>query len=355
MSELGLNWVCILISRAFVMFRKTFFVLTVFLLPLDSVLAQSSNSASLPYTELGFPDLQGYWTNASQTPLQRSTALGEKRYYNLDEVREIETAAVLRDQEKAAPLTAERELPQRGGSIRFQADENFANTRINLMQVNGEHRTSLLVDPKDGRLPYRQGWQQNDFYGKWLAAGAGQFDGPEMRSPWERCFFVGGQLPPMIAWTYNANFQIVQNKDYVMIMREMAHDARIIRINGQPFPDQLFQWSGNSVGHWENDVLVVNSKGFHPQSSHLFIRSSDKLEIVERFQLISDSEILYQYTVTDPEIYARPFTVEMTLRRKAEGETIYEYACHEGNYSLPSILAGARREEVESLTNAMED
>ena len=223
------------------------------------------------------------------------------------------------------------------------------------MQVNGEHRTSLIVDPVDGRLPYRQGWQQNDFYGKWLAAGAGQFDGPEMRSPWERCFFVGGQLPPMIAWTYNANFQIVQNSDYVMIMREMAHDARIIRINGEPFPDQLYQWSGNSTGRWEGDTLVVNSKSFHPQSSHLFIRSSDKLEITERFRLISNSKISYQYTVTDPEIYSRPFTVEMTLSRKAAGETIYEYACHEGNYSLPSILAGARREEVESLISAAED
>ena len=337
------------------MIRYLFVLNVIILLPLKLVLAQSSQAEDLPRTEFGFPDLQGYWTNASQTPLQRSTAMGNKRYYSIEEVGEIETAAIQRDQEKAAPLAADRELPQRGGTIRFQADENFANTRINLMQVKGEHRTSLIVDPSDGRLPYRQGWQQNDFYGKRLASGAGEFDGPELRSPWERCFFVGGQLPPMIAWTYNANFQIVQNENYVMIMREMAHDARIIRINDMPFPDQLYQWSGNSTGHWEGDALLVNSNGFHPQSSHPFIRSSDQLEVNERFELISESEIFYQYTVNDPKIYSRPFTVEMTLRRKAEGEKIYEYACHEGNYSLPSILAGARREEVESLINATED
>lgn len=333
------------------MSRFHFRFLAVLLIPCGAAVAQPGQHEELSRTEHGFPDLQGYWTNASQTPLQRSASLGNKRFYDLDEVREIESAALLLDQEKAAPLSGDRELPQRGGTIRFQADENFANTRINLMQVNGEHRTSLIVDPADGRLPYRENWQRNEFYGKWLAAGAGQFDGPEMRTPWERCFFVGGQLPPMIAWTYNANFQIVQNSDYVMIMREMAHDARIIRIEGRPFPEPLYQWSGNSVGHWEGDTLIVTSRGFHPQSSHPFLRSSDKLEVTERFQPVSDSEIFYQYTVTDPEIYTRSFTVEMILRKKAEGEKIYEYACHEGNYSLPSILAGARRGEVESKRN----
>ncbi|MBT8146052.1 MAG: hypothetical protein KJN90_04320 [Gammaproteobacteria bacterium] len=337
------------------MFCRLLTPLIVLLIPAASVLAQSSLGDDLPRTEHGFPDMQGYWTNASQTPLQRPSTLGSKRYYNADEVEEIEAEALQQDRQKTAPLAASRELPQKGGTIRFQADENFANTRINLMQVNGEHRTSLIVDPADGRLPFQEGWQQNEFYSKWLTTGAGQFDGPEMRSPWERCFFVGGQLPPMIAWTYNANFQIVQTQDYVMIMREMAHDARIIRLDGKPFPEQLYQWSGNSAGYWEGDTLVVNSKGFHPQSSHLFIRSSQQLEISERFELISDQEIFYQYTVTDPGIYSRPFTVEMTLSRKAPGEAIYEYACHEGNYSLPGILAGARRGEVESLLNATED
>lgn len=343
------------VKGVFGMFRRLLTPLTVLLIPAASVLAQSSPSDHLPRTEHGFPDLQGYWTNASQTPLQRPSTLGTKRNYNADEAQKIEAAAIQRDQQKAAPLTAARELPQRGGTIRFQADENFANTRIKLMQVNGEHRTSLIVDPPDGRLPFREDWQQSEFYSKWLATGAGQFDGPEMRSPWERCFFVGGQLPPMIAWTYNANFQIVQTQGYVMIMREMAHDARIIRLGGEPFPEQLYQWSGNSVGYWEGDTLVVNSKGFHPQSSHLFIRSSEQLEISERFELISDQEIFYQYTVTDSGIYSRPFTVEMTLSKKASGETIYEYACHEGNYSLPGILAGARRGEIESLFSAPED
>jgi hypothetical protein len=334
---------------------RTCTLLAIFLTPFATVLAQSNPDKELPRTAHGFPDLQGYWTNASQTPLQRPAVLGDKRYYNTDEVREIEAAAMQRDLVKIAPLRANRDLPERGGTIRFQADENFANTRIKLMQVNGEHRTSLVVDPPNGRLPYRQDWQQNEFYGQRLAAGAGEFDGPEIRNPWERCFFVGGQLAPMIAWTYNANFQVVQNKDYVMIMREMAHDARIIRINGAPIPDGLYQWSGDSIGHWEGDTLVVHSKGFHPQASNRFIPSSNELEVTERLELISDSEIFYQYTVDDPGIYSRPFTVEMSLSKKTEGERIYEYACHEGNYSLPSILAGARRQEVDSLNNAKEN
>lgn len=337
------------------MFHRLTLVLSIFPVLSLTVTAQTDPAHELPRTEFGFPDLQGYWTNASQTPLQRSGALGEKRYYNPPEVSDLEAAARRRDLENSAPLTGDRDIPQQGGTIRFQADENFANTRIKLMQVNGEYRTSLVIDPPDGRLPYRDDWQENEFYGKWLARGAREYDGPEIRNPWERCFFVGGQLPPMIAWTYNANFQFIQNKEYVVIMREMAHDARIIRIDGQAFPDQLYQWSGNSVGHWEGDTLVVSSQGFHPQSSHPFIRSSDQLQVAERFELVGNDEIFYQYTVTDPAIYSRPFTVEMTLSRKAEGETIYEYACHEGNYSLPSILAGARRQELEESLNATED
>jgi hypothetical protein len=302
----------------------------------------------IPRTEYGFPDLQGIWTNASQTPLQRPTGFGNKRFFTSQEAREQERQALVRDQDKAAPLEENRQAPEAGEIIRFQADENFANTRIDLMQVHGEYRTSLVVDPPNGQLPYRPGGQSGDVYGQWLAAGAGVFDGPEIRNPWERCFFVGGQLPPMIAWTYNANFQIIQNRDYVVIAREMVHDARIIRIEGEPFPASLVQWSGNSVGTWEGDVLVVESENFHPQASHPFIRSSADFKVSERFTLLGANEILYQYTVNDPQIYEQPFTVEMTLRRKAAGERIYEYACHEGNYSLPAILAGARREELDA-------
>ena len=310
-----------------------------------SALAQP---AGIPRTEYGFPDLQGIWTNASQTPLQRPTGLGTKRFFTDQEAREQERQALAREQEKAAPLAENRQAPVAGESIRFQADENFANTRIDLMQVNGEYRTSLVVDPPNGQLPYRPEGQSGDVYGQWLAAGAGALDGPEIRNPWERCFFVGGQLPPMIAWTYNANFQVVQNRDYVVIAREMVHDARIIRIEGEPFPESMVQWSGNSVGRWEDDVLVVDSENFHPQASHPFIRSSAAFKFSERFTLLGEDEILLQYTVTDPQIYAQPFTVEMTLRKKAAGERIYEYACHEGNYSLPAILAGARREELDA-------
>ncbi|MCB1672554.1 MAG: hypothetical protein R3F41_02640 [Gammaproteobacteria bacterium] len=308
--------------------------------------AQALPTLQQPRTEYGFPDFQGNWTNASQTPLQRPVELADKGFYSEEEAALMEREARTRDTEKSTPLSANRSAPDSGLTIRFQADENFANTRVNLMRVDNEYRTSLIVDPPNGRLPYRDNGQQQDIYGRWLAAGAGELDGPEIRNPWERCFFVGGQLPPMIAWTYNANFQIVQNRDYVVIMREMVHDARIIRIGGKPFPESLYQWAGNSIGHWDGDALIVESRNFHPQASHQFIRSSDQFQVVERFELVGPDAIRYRYTVTDPVIYSRPFTVEMTLQRKPAGQILYEYACHEGNYSLPGILAGARREEI---------
>ncbi|MCG8413556.1 MAG: hypothetical protein MI746_04990 [Pseudomonadales bacterium] len=301
----------------------------------------------MPRTEHGHPNLQGYWTNASQTPLQRPEELGEKRFYTLEEAQELMVQAEISAEEKAADLDSNRGEPERGANILFQADENFANTRINLAVVDGEFRTSLIVDPPNGRLPFVAGGRSKDVFGEWRAAGAGALDGPEIRNPWERCVYVGGQVPPMIAWTYNANFQFVQNQDYVVIHREMVHDARIIPLAGEHFPEVMYQWMGNSVGRWEDDTLVVQTKNFHPQVSNPFIPSSYALEVTERFQMQSKDEIFYSYTIHDPVIYSQPVTVEMPLRRKAAGEYVYEYACHEGNYSLPSILAGARREELD--------
>ena len=306
------------------------------------------DTTDISRTRHGYPDFQGYWNNASQTPIERPASLGDKRSYTLEEARALESTAQKSDTQKAAPLDPDRAPPADGGVIMFQADENFANTRINITQINGEYRTSLIVEPADGRYPYVEGGANKDVFGQWRAAGLGAYDGPEIRSQMERCLHVGSQMPPMMAWTYNANYQIVQTEDYFMLMSEMAHDARIIPIGTERRDNEFSKWFGNSIAHWQEDTLVVHTTGFHPQQSNFFMKSSDQFEVTEYFELVSDGEIFYRYTVTDPIIYKQPLTLEMQLLRKTDGEQIYEFACHEGNYSLPSILSGARRAEADA-------
>ncbi|MFK7865693.1 MAG: hypothetical protein AB8B95_15865 [Pseudohongiellaceae bacterium] len=312
----------------------------------------AQNTLEIPRTVHGFPDFQGFWNNASQTPIQRPPTLGEKGSYTNEEALALQLSAQQSDDEKAAPLDPNRAPPQGGGVILFQADENFANSRINITQIDGEYRTSLIVEPADGRYPFAENGASKDIFGQWAEQGAGPFDGPEIRSQMERCLHVGAQMPPMMAWAYNANYQIVQTEDYMMLMSEMVHDVRIIPIgkegeNKARSQPKIPRWFGNSTGSWEKDIFVVKTTGFHPQQSNFFMKSSDQFEVEEYFQLISSDEIFYRYTVTDPVIYDEPFSIEMQMLRKNDGERIYEFACHEGNYSLPSILAGARRAELD--------
>lgn len=323
------------------------------LLPLllNGLISQSGlaqDTVEINRTEHGFPDFQGFWNNASQTPIQRPVNLGDKRSYSAEEAQALLAAAQQSEQEKAAPLEANRAPPEDGGLIRFQADENFANTRINITQIDGEYRTSLIVEPNNGRYPYSENGANKDIFAMWREQGAGLLDGPEIRSQMERCLHVGAQMPPMMAWAYNANYQIVQTEDYFMLMSEMVHDARIIPISKEAQSSGFAKWFGHSAAHWEGDTLVVHTAGFHPQHSNFFMKSSDQFEVIENFTLISNDEIVYRFTVTDSVIYSEPFTIEMQIMRKADGERIYEFACHEGNYSLPSILAGARRTEADA-------
>lgn len=131
----------------------------------------------------------------------------------------------------------------------------------------------------------------------------------------------------------------------------MIHDARIIKLEGKHRPGNIKTWLGDSVGHWEGDTLVVRTINFRPEISHFRVTSSGQMMLNERFEIIGEDEIFYSFTVTDPEIYTRPFTEELSLRRRSSGEQIYEYACHEGNYSFAGILGGARRAELDALQN----
>jgi hypothetical protein len=150
----------------------------------------------------------------------------------------------------------------------------------------------------------------------------------------------------MIGWRYNANMQIVQTANHFVIAGE-THPPRIIALTPRHRARRQNQWMGDSIGRWEGDSLTIQTSGFHPSASFFELKSSAELQLTEHFSLVSNDEIFYRYTVTDPQIYTQPFTVEMSITRRPAGESMYEFACHEGNYSLRGILAGARRQESE--------
>jgi hypothetical protein len=313
-------------------------------------LAQPATSTWAPNrTWHGHPDLQGQWTNSTQTPLERPAALGNRRVYTPEEAAAVERQAHQSDAERAAPLNPDR-APPTGGRVGQEANDAYIDTFLNIARINGEYRTSLIIEPEDGRLPYRPDGRNKDIYAQWREAGFGPSDGPEIRTMGDRCLHIGAQTPPMVVPLYNANFQIVQTASYVMILSEMINDARIIRLHGEHQPSIMQKWLGDSVGRWEGDTLIVQTRNFKPEASNFRIRSSAEFELTESFTLTDDDAIHYRYTVTDPVIYSQSFTVEMLLRRRPAGEHIYEFACHEGNYSMASILLGARVEESLAAT-----
>jgi len=283
--------------------------------------------------------------------LERPIALGLQQNYTEQQARVLVDRALKDDEIRVAPLDPNRAAPEIGGTIDQQADGNFEIMPTEIAQVNGEYRTSLLIDPPNGRLPFKG--PPNDIYTQWRAQGLTRTDGPEFRGVLERCLNPGAQLPLLTIFPGGAdggnpggdnpvrNVQIVQNKDYVIILSEYFSLVRIVRLNSEHLTDQGRKWMGDSIAYYDNDSLVIHTNGFRPEQSGL-LRSSDQFEITETYTPISNDEILFRYTITDPGIYSRPFTVEIPLKRMAEGQQIYEYACHEGNYSMSSILKAAR-------------
>lgn len=310
--------------------------------------AYAAENYQTPLNEHGQPDLQGLWTNATITPLQRSAELGNKRAYTESEARDLEARAARSEDERTQPLDPDRPAPDAGSRVGQNADFDFYSSYTNLAYYNGEYRTSLIVKPADGRWPHVPGYLEMDHWGQQQARGLDPFDGPEGRPSGERCLDRGLLLSLARIVNYNANYQIVQNRDYVLIHAEVGHDSRIIKLNGDYSPGDFNHWHGDSIGHWEGDTLVVESRDFRPEQSSGFIRMTDAITVVERFRRVADDVIEYSYALTDPNIFTETVRVEMPLRAVPEEDRMYEYACHEGNYSLSSILAGARREEIDA-------
>lgn len=315
-------------------------------------LAQPTLSQDLwevPRTVYGVPDLQGVWTSASITTLERDPALGNTLIVDAEQARQIEQNAALNVLTEAdnAPSDPDR-APPTDGDTDTGYNAFWIDPGTRLAQIDGQFRTSWIVEPESGQIPYAQAAGMAFMeYGQSTG-----YDGPEQRPLGERCMVGFGSSggPPMLPVLYNNNLQLVQSEDYVMILVEMNHDARIIRLNSEHLGDEFSPWLGDSVGHWDGDTLVVETVNFHPQQSFRFaikhvLYMPPTAKVTERFTRTGPSEILYEFTVKDDAAYTQPWSAQIPFRT-AEG-SLYEYACHEGNYALPGILAGARREERE--------
>jgi hypothetical protein len=332
--------------------RKFLIVLTslAYLIPFFAVAA---DDWVMPRTVDGKPNLQGIWTNATQTPLERPTEYGTIGFLALDEKESqearwrqaIENRAQPSDPDRAAPPVSNNNNP--GGYNNFWVDRG-----TNVIEINGEYRTSIIVDPDNGQTPYREDGRGKDFRSQLRAMpGVEAFDGPELRPLGERCLLAFGSSsgPPMMPVMYNNNYQIVQTEDYVMVLVEMVHDTRIIRIDAEHHSEHP-KWMGDSVGHWEGDTLVVETVRLHPYQSRWSF--TEDVKVTERFELIGENKIRYGFTIEDSEVYTRSWSGEVAMnRRPPDNDRMFEYACHEGNYAFPGILGGARRLEAEQASN----
>jgi hypothetical protein len=302
-----------------------------------------------PRNGFGQPDLQGTWTNASLTSLQRpamfkSLTLTEAEALALEKRRAAVRAAQDRPTDPKAGAPPAGNDP--GGYNASWTDPGVA-----LGRIDGQVRTSWLVDPANGQLPYSAVGRKA--YVEALRKARNSWDGPETRPLGERCILGFGSTagPPMLNVLYNNNYQIVQSKDAVAILVEMNHDARIVRLTDRKHPRaDIRPWMGDSVGWWEDDTLVVETTNFNPGESlrpyfdnSIFL--SPAARVTERFTRVSPTQILYRFAVDDPTTYSQVWKAEMPLN--ATKGPVYEYACHEGNYALPGILAGARQAEKE--------
>jgi hypothetical protein len=306
--------------------------------------AQTSQAKkwTVPRTPDGQPDLQGFWNNTTYTPLQRPTGVN-KEFYTAEEAVEMIKKAAAAEAEQTVPGTVE---DVHYDFTQFGLDRSQAPLAQNL-------RTSLIVDPADGKLPplTDEGRRRQTARAEARKRAGGPTDAVQNQSLSVRCILMDRNGPPMLAGAYNNNYQIVQAPGYVMILVEMLHGPRIIPIDGRAqLPPAIRQLEGSSRGRWEGDTLVVETTNFTDATG--FQGSSENMRLTERFTRVDADTILYRFTVDDPSTWTRPWSAEVPWR-KAVGP-LFEHACHEGNYGLYNTLAGARAQDKrEAEANAL--
>ena len=290
----------------------------------------------VPRTGWGQPDLQGVWDFRSITPMQRPEDLADKEFLTEEEAANLEQEAADRD---ARLWEQEARRTEAGGNV--GAYNNFWMDR-GLKGVE-TRRTSLIVDPPNGRYPAltTNGQQQADARREY--AREHPADGPEDFSSGVRCILGFNAGPPFTPSAYNNNMQLFQTPDHVVIMTEMVNTSRVIPLDGSPsLASDVLQWSGDSRGHWEGETLVIETRNFAPKRK--WRGTTDSMHLVERLTRIDAGTLLYEFTVTDPETWTSPWTASVPLVLNTE--PMFEYACHEGNYSMPVMLGGTRAEEL---------
>lgn len=294
--------------------------------------ASASKSArwTAPRLPDGHPDLGRYWSNHTSTPLQRPA--GAKEFLTDAEIKEIEDRA----SRPPAPN------PNNPFPALWRGDDRW---------LMASKRTSIITDPKDGRIPPLTAEGKRKYDALQEEHKRRYFNGPEDLTGLERCITWVTSGPPMLPTFYNNNYQILQTPSHVAIMTEMVHDVRIIPTDGRPH-DNIRQWMGDSRGHWEGDTLVVETKNFNGKRGWLggpqfngddLKRPDENMTVTERFTRTAPDLLLYQFTVNDPVIFSQPWSGEITMR--PFDEPILEYACHEANQALTLILSGARADE----------
>ncbi len=267
--------------------------------------------------------------------MERPANLAGKEFFTEQEAAAYEKEVVERNNKDRRDGSAESDVGRAYNDFWWDSGTKVVKTR----------RTSLVIDPKDGKIPAMvpaAGERQQE---RQAATRGHEFDGPENRPLPERCLILQGAGPPITPTAYNNNVQITQGDGYVALLIEMGHEARIIPTDGRPhLPPDVRLWKGDSRGHWEGDTLVVETTNFSNKNS--FRGSSENMKLIERFRRADADTLIYQFTVEDPDTWARPWTVEIPVT-KSQGR-LFEYACHEGNYGMAGALAGARAEEKEA-------
>ena len=303
-------------------------VLAAILAPLPAA-AQAGSDWAAPRTPWGDPDLQGQWNSQTSTPLERPLdgPLAGREALSDDEAETIESAN-----------RAAFDLPPQEGSVgNYNAFWRDIGTPLT--------RTSLIVDPPDGRIPALSAEGAARIAAERAERSTrGPSNSPDTYadlSPWTRCISRGWN--GIGSW-YSSNYQIFQAPGYVIVLQELIHEARIIPLDGRPHvPGSIRLWMGDSRGHWEGDTLVVVTTNFGPKTSSW--GSRDTLHLTERYTRVDADTIDYRFTIDDPHTFTRPWTVARPMTRITDRRSIFEYACHEGNYSMAGILAGARAAE----------
>ena len=294
-------------------------------------IAPSDKPWSVPRTPDGHPDLQGFWSSASITPLQRPKELGSKEFFTAEEAAE-------HDKKEFTERTSWDRL---GSQQTVHYDMSQFGLDVIQAKVALSRRTSLIIGP-EGRIPATTPEAQKRQAARAAERKGHEFDSAEVRPLQERCIVWSAEGPPMLSTGYNSNLQIVQGPGNVTVMMEMIHDARLIPTDGRPhLPSGIRQFLGDSRGHWEGDTLVVDTTNFTDKTA--FMGSSENLHVVERFTRLAEDTIQYEFTVDDPATWTKPWTAQLPLTKIAG--PIFEYACHEGNLGLPNTLSGARAAE----------